>query len=72
MFLRTKSVLEPAKSNGRSKFIFRNKSGSNTSQLETDFAIYTDQFPTPNIETVENRLFKQAGLAWFSLGSILA
>ena len=43
---------------------FRNKSGSNTSQLETDFAIYTDQFPTPNIETVENGLFKQAGLAW--------
>ena len=43
---------------------FRNKSGSSTSQLGTDFAIYTDQFPTPNIETVENGLFKQAGLAW--------
>ena len=54
------------------KSSFRNKSGSNTSQLETDFAIYTDQFPTPNIETVENRLFKQAGLAWFNLGPILA
>ena len=45
------------------KSSFRNKSGSNTSQLETDFAVYTDQFPTPSIETVENRLFKQAGLA---------
>ena len=54
------------------KSSFRNKSGSNTSQLETDFAVYTDQFPTPSIETVENRLFKQAGLAWFSLGSMLA
>ena len=51
---------------------FRNKSGSNTSQLETDFAIYTEQLPTPNIETVENRIFKQAGLAWFNLGPILA
>ena len=45
------------------KSSFSNKSGSNTSQLETDFAIYTDQFPTPNIETVENRLVKQPGLA---------
>ena len=51
---------------------FRNKSGSNTSLLETDFAIYTEQFPTPNIETVEIRLFKRAGLAWFNLGPILA